>query len=69
MAVQQSGFLFGSHGKESYFMEQTKSRDYPAQENVYSIKHPYIAYDVRVHSEEGNGIQYFCLENSMDRGA
>ena len=50
-------------------MEQTKSRDYPAQENVYSIKHPYIAYDVRVHSEEGNGIQYFCLENSMDRGA
>ena len=69
MAVQQGGFLFGSQGTGSYFMEQTKSKDYPAQENVYSIKHPYIAFEVRVLSEEGNGIQYFCLENPMDRGA
>ena len=60
MAVQQGGFLFGSQGTGSYFMEQTKSKDYPAQESVYSIKRPSIAVEVRVLSEEGNGIQFFA---------
>lgn len=40
--LQPGGFLFGSHGAESYFMEQPMSKDCLAQEYICRIKYPLV---------------------------